>query len=48
MKKLKKVFKEKKKRKQELHTFEKMDISGYEESDQSIDNSDTSSKIDIK
>ena len=45
-KKLKKVFKGKKKRKHELHTFEKMEVSGSEEFDQSLDNSDTSSKSD--
>ena len=41
-KKLKKAFKARKKRKQELHTFGKM--VGSKESDQSLDNSDRSSK----
>ena len=44
--KLKKVFKGRKKCKQELRTFEKMEVSGSEESDQSLDNSDSSSKSD--
>ena len=44
-KKLKKAFKGRKKRKQELR-FEKMDDSGTEESDQSLDNIDASSKSD--
>ena len=43
-KKLKETFKGRKKRKQELHTFEKLEVSGSEESDQSLDNSDASSK----
>ena len=45
-KKLKKAFKGKKKRKQELRTFEKMEVSGSEDSDQSLDDSDASSEID--
>ena len=44
--KLKKAFKGRKKRKQELRTFENMKVSGSEESYQSLDNSDTSSKSD--
>ena len=48
-KKLKKAFKERKKRKQELRTSEKMEVSGSEESNQSLDDSNASSKIiDIK
>ena len=43
-KKLKKAFKERKKRKQKLCTFEKMEVSGSEESDQSLDDSDASNK----
>ena len=43
-KKLKKAFKGKKKRKQELRTFETMDVSEYEESVQSLDDSDASKK----
>ena len=43
-KKLKKFFKEKNKRKQELRAIEKMDVSKSEESVQSHDDSITSSK----
>ena len=43
---LKKAFKGRKKRKQELRSFEKMDVSGSEEYNQSLDNSDVSSKSD--
>ena len=42
----KKAFKGRKKRKQELRTFEKMKFSGSEESDQSLYYSDESSKND--
>ena len=45
-KKLKNFFKGRKKRKQELFTFEKMKDSGSEESNQSLKDSDTSSKSD--
>ena len=45
-KQLKKAFKERKKRKQELRTFEKMEVSGSEDSDQSLNNSDASRKSD--
>ena len=45
-KKLKKPFKGRKKRKQELRTFKKMEVSGSEESGQSLDDSDTSSNSD--
>ena len=45
-KKLKKAFKGKKKLKQELRTFEKMVISGSEESNQSLDDSDAPNKSD--
>ena len=45
-KKLKTAFKGRKKHKQEIHAFEKMDISGSEESNQSLDDSDVSSKTD--
>ena len=45
-KKLKKSFKGRKNCKQELRTFEKMEVSGSEESDQSLDDSDASSKSD--
>ena len=44
--KLKKAFKGRKKPKQELRTFEKMEVSGSEDSNQFLDNSDTSSKSD--
>ena len=40
----KKAFKGRKKHNQEIRTFEKMEVSGSEESNQSLDNSDTSSK----
>ena len=43
---LKKAFKGRKKRKQELHTFEKMEVSGSEDSDQSLDDSNAFSKSD--
>ena len=43
-KKLKKTFKGRKKRKQELRTFEKMEVSGSEESNQTLDDSNASSK----
>ena len=43
-KRLKKAFKRRKKLKQELCNFEKMEVSGTEDSDQSLDNSDASSK----
>ena len=43
-KKLKKAFKGRKKRKQEPRTFEKTEVSGSEDSDQSLDDSDASSK----
>ena len=43
---LKKAFKGRKKCKQELRTFEKMDVSRSEESGQSHDNSNASSNID--
>ena len=43
-KKLKTAFKGRKKHKQEIHAFEKMDISGSVEYDQSLDDSDTSNK----
>ena len=42
--KLKKAFKGRKKRKQKLRTFEKMDVSGSEEFNQSLDDINTSSK----
>ena len=45
-KKIKKAFKGRKKRKQELRTFEKMDVAGSEESNQSLDDSDACSKND--
>ena len=45
-KKLKKAFKGRKKHKQELHTFEKMEVSGSEEPEQSLDDSNASSKKD--
>ena len=45
-KKLKKAYKGKRKCKQELHTFEKMEVSGSEESYQSLDDSNASSKSD--
>ena len=44
--KLKKAFKGRKKRKQESRTFEKMEVSGSEDSYQSLNDSDTSSKSD--
>ena len=43
-KKLKKAFKGRKKREEELRTFEKIKVSGSEGSDQSLDDSDASSK----
>ena len=43
-KKLKKAFKGEKKDKQDLCTFEKKDVSKSEESTQSLDNNDASSK----
>ena len=43
-KKLKKTFKGRKKRKQEPHTFVKVEVSGSDDSDQSLDDSDASSK----
>ena len=45
-KKLKKAFKGRKKSTQELHTFEKMDVSESEESNQSVDDGNASSKSD--
>ena len=45
-KKLKKAFKGRKKRKQELRTIEKVEVSGSKESEQSLDDSDTSNKSD--
>ena len=45
-KELKKAFKGRKKRKQELHTFEKMDVSRSEESNQSPDYINASSESD--
>ena len=45
-KKLKKAFKRKKKLKQDLRTFEEMEVSGSEESNQSLDDSDVFSKSD--
>ena len=45
-KKLKKAFNGRKKCKHELHTFEKIEVSGSEESNQSLDNSNVSSKSD--
>ena len=45
-KKLKKAFKGRKKPKKELRTFKKMEVSGSEESDQTLDDSDASSKSD--
>ena len=42
-KKLKKAFKGKKKLKQELHTFVKMEVSGSEGSNQLFDDSNASS-----
>ena len=44
--KLKKAFKGKKIRKQELCIFEKMEVSGSEESNQFLNNSNASSKSD--
>ena len=46
VKKLKKAFKGRKKRKQELRTFEKMEVSESEEFYQSLDDSNMSSKRD--
>ena len=43
-KKVKKAFKGKKKHGQELRNFEKMEVSGSDESNQSLDNSNVSSK----
>ena len=43
---LKKAFNGRKKRKHELLTFEKMEVSGSKDSDQSLDDSDVSSKSD--
>ena len=43
-KKIKKAFKGRKKCKQQLRTFEKMEVSGSEDSDHSVDNSDVSNK----
>ena len=43
---LKKTFKGRKKRKQESHTFKKIEISGSEDSVQSLEDSDASSKSD--
>ena len=45
---LKKAFKVRKKQKQELRTFEKMDVLESEESGQSLDDSDISSKMTAK
>ena len=45
-KKLKKNFKARKKRKHKSRTFEKMEVLGSEESNQSLDNSDVFSKSD--
>ena len=45
-KKLKKAFKRRKKGKQELRTFEKIEVSGSEDSDQFLGDSDASSKND--
>ena len=45
-KKLKKAFTGRKKSKQELRTFEKIEVPGSEESDQSLNDSDASSKSD--
>ena len=45
-KKLKKAFKGRKKCKQELRAFEKMEVSRSEASDQSLNNSDASKKSD--
>ena len=42
----KESFQQKEERKQELCTFEKMDVSGSEESNQSLDDSNASSKSD--
>ena len=43
---LKRAFKGRKKHKQELRTFEKMEVSGSEMVDQSLDDSDVSSTSD--
>ena len=45
-KKLKKAFKGRKKHKQELRTFEKMEVSGSEDSNPSLDDSNASVKSD--
>ena len=45
-KKLKKAFKGRKKCKQELCTLEKIEVSGSEETDQSLDNSNVFFKSD--
>ena len=45
-KKPKKAFKRSKKCKQELHMFEKMEVSGSKESDRCLDDSEASSESD--